>query len=147
MSNPEPERPEEAGQTARQPKKPRPQRGAKPPPKPVDGAKPKIPTAAGAKPASRMPPGKPGATGGKPAGQKAGSRKTTKRVGHADGGTRKIGQIMVDLGFLDESQLWDILEEARTNGVRVGQVASRPRPGQRGATASGDRRTASVCGS
>src|SRR5262245_23109532 len=41
----------------------------------------------------------------------------------ADTGSRKIGQIMVDLGFLDEGQLWDILEEARTNSMRVGQVA------------------------
>src|SRR5262245_23216916 len=41
----------------------------------------------------------------------------------ADGGSRKIGQILVDLGFLDENQLWDLLEEARTNSVRVGHVA------------------------
>jgi type IV pilus assembly protein PilB len=39
------------------------------------------------------------------------------------GGRRKIGQILVDLGFIDDSQLWDILEESRTQGIRVGQVA------------------------
>src|SRR5258708_17500493 len=89
------------------------------PPKPADGAKPKIPTAAGAKPPPKPP--KPVATGGKPPDKKPVPKK--EKSWTADTGTRKIGQIMVDLGFIDESQLWDILEEARTNGVRVGQVA------------------------
>ena len=39
------------------------------------------------------------------------------------GGSKKIGQVMVDLGFIDEDQLWDILQEARESGQLFGQVA------------------------
>ncbi len=38
-------------------------------------------------------------------------------------GKRKIGQVLVDLGFIDEDQLWDILDEAKATGKTVGQVA------------------------
>jgi type IV pilus assembly protein PilB len=38
-------------------------------------------------------------------------------------GTRKIGQVLVDLGFIDEDQLWDILEEAKNTLQPTGQVA------------------------
>lgn len=34
-----------------------------------------------------------------------------------------MGQVLVDLGFLDDDQLWDLLEEARNSGNQVGQVA------------------------
>lgn len=98
---------------------PNPKDPKKPAAKPTDGAKPKIPTAAGAKPPPK-PPAKPVATGGKPPDKKPPKKEKTWS---ADTGTRKIGQIMVDLGFIDESQLWDLLEEARTNGLRVGHVA------------------------
>ena len=36
---------------------------------------------------------------------------------------RRFGQVLVDLGFIDEEQLWDILEEAKSTGTRTGQVA------------------------
>jgi type IV pilus assembly protein PilB len=39
------------------------------------------------------------------------------------GGRRKLGQILVDLGYLDEDQLWDLLNEARTTQQPIGQVA------------------------
>jgi type IV pilus assembly protein PilB len=42
--------------------------------------------------------------------------------GGRGGGRKKIGQVLVDLGFLDEEQLWDILEEARSSGQLTGQV-------------------------
>jgi len=35
---------------------------------------------------------------------------------------KKIGQVMIDLGFIDEDQLWDILQEARDTGQLTGQV-------------------------
>src|SRR5262245_61420914 len=36
---------------------------------------------------------------------------------------RKIGQVLVDLGFIDEDQLWEILDEAKNTGGQTGQVA------------------------
>jgi type IV pilus assembly protein PilB len=85
--------------------------GVKPPAKAGDG-----------KPAPK--PAAPKTGDAKPVEKKA-EKKPVKRekTWSADTGSRKIGQIMVDLGFLDEGQLWDILEEARTNSMRVGQVA------------------------
>ncbi len=39
---------------------------------------------------------------------------------------RKLGQILVDLGYLDEDQLWDVLEEQKQSpGEVIGQVAKR----------------------
>ena len=39
---------------------------------------------------------------------------------------RKLGQILVDLGYLSEDQLWDILEEQKqSQGEVIGQVALR----------------------
>ena len=39
---------------------------------------------------------------------------------------RKLGQILVDLGYLTEDQLWDVLEEQKqTAGEVIGQVAVR----------------------
>src|SRR5262245_32074742 len=92
--------------------------------KPADGAKPKIPTAAGAKPPPKPPKPVAASAGDKPPDKKPVKKeKEREKTWGADTGTRKIGQIMVDLGFIDESQLWDLLEEARTNGLRVGHVA------------------------
>src|SRR5688572_6190831 len=39
---------------------------------------------------------------------------------------RKLGQILVDLGYLSEDQLWDVLEEQkRSPGEVIGMVAVR----------------------
>lgn len=39
---------------------------------------------------------------------------------------RKLGQILVDLGYLSEDQLWDVLEEQKKSpGEVIGQVAAR----------------------
>jgi len=39
---------------------------------------------------------------------------------------RKLGQILIDLGYLNDDQLWDILEEQKQNpGEIIGQVAVR----------------------
>ncbi len=37
--------------------------------------------------------------------------------------TKKLGQVLVDLGFIDEEQLWDVLQEARDSGQLIGQAA------------------------
>ena len=34
-----------------------------------------------------------------------------------------MGQVLVDLGYIDEDQLWEILDEAKNSGAPVGQVA------------------------
>src|SRR5262249_17056488 len=36
---------------------------------------------------------------------------------------RKLGQVLVDLGYIDDDQLWEILDEAKNTGAPVGQVA------------------------
>ncbi len=99
--------------TPRDPKKPV-------PPSPSAGAtkKPEAskPGTASSKPTAGKPPA--GTTA------KSSSKPTAQERDWSESrGRRKIGQILVDLGFIDDAQLWDILEEARTNGVRVGQVA------------------------
>ena len=46
-----------------------------------------------------------------------------QRAGTGGVGGRKIGQVLIDLGYLDDDQLWDVLEEAKTSDDPVGQVA------------------------
>jgi type IV pilus assembly protein PilB len=88
---------------------------AAPGPKPAPpGAKPPTPT-------SRAQPGaaKPGAA--KPAAkQPAPAAKSQERE---SGGRRRIGQVLVDLGFIDDDQLWSVLDEAKTSLQQTGQVA------------------------
>jgi type IV pilus assembly protein PilB len=50
---------------------------------------------------------------------KAGPRKPAAK----GGGARKLGQVLVDLGFIDENQQWEVLDEAKTTGQRVGEAA------------------------
>ena len=39
---------------------------------------------------------------------------------------RKIGQILIDLGYINDDQLWDILEDQKQNpGTVLGQIAVR----------------------
>jgi type IV pilus assembly protein PilB len=46
-----------------------------------------------------------------------------KKPGRESGGRRKIGQIFVDLGYIDEDQLWELLDEAKNSGIRTGEAA------------------------
>jgi type IV pilus assembly protein PilB len=107
-----------------------------PPKKPVPPSAPgSKPAAAGKPPAGRpqvvtnkpgAPAGKPAAKpatkpAGKPAAKPAPAKKSSK--GTAPGGRRRFGQVLVDLGFLDEDQLWEVLEEAKNTAQPVGQVA------------------------
>ena len=80
------------------------------------GTPPAKPAAPGAKP--RAPGAKPAAPGARGAAKKPASGKAAR-----DTGRRKIGQVLIDLGFIDEDQLWDILEEAKTTSQLTGQVA------------------------
>jgi type IV pilus assembly protein PilB len=95
------------------------------------------PPAPGGKPAPGKPiPGKPapskGITGDKPSGKsedrdkgkiggKPQPRKSSK--GGGGGGARKFGQVLVDLGFIDDDQLWTILDESKQTGQRTGEIA------------------------
>ncbi|MGH7170179.1 MAG: ATPase, T2SS/T4P/T4SS family, partial [Gemmataceae bacterium] len=110
------------------PKKPAPP--GTPGAKPAAGGKPPTgrPQAITGKPGT--PPGKPAAkpTGkpaakpaGKPAAKSAAAKKSSKNT--SVGGRRRFGQVLIDLGFLDEDQLWEVLEEAKNTAQPVGQVA------------------------
>ncbi len=122
------------------PKKPAPP--GKVPPRPA-AAGPKPPAAAGntnIRPAAPGP--KPAAPGPKPAApppkQPAPAGKGPSSAGIKPApakkplpakkerdttGRRRIGQVLIDLGFIDEDQLWSILDEAKTNLQPTGQVA------------------------
>jgi type IV pilus assembly protein PilB len=76
----------------------------------------------GAKPGPKAPAAK--APAGKPAPAKpSGPPKKAPREPEKGGGTRKIGQVLIDLGYLDEDQLWEVLEESKNTGSQVGQTA------------------------
>jgi type IV pilus assembly protein PilB len=121
------------------PKKPTPPQKIVPPAKPgakaADGANKPAPPAKpgeapkpaaakdGAKPAIKKPappskaPGKPGAGPAK----KAPSPKAADEKKR--GGAKKLGQVLVDLGFIDDDQLWELLEQAKSKGELTGQAA------------------------
>jgi type IV pilus assembly protein PilB len=113
------------------PKKPTPP-GAKPPAPPAKpqaggpGAKPP----AGGKPEIKKPgPPKPPPAKGAPPKPALGKTPTASRKvsakgsGETRGGGRKLGQVLVDLGFIDDDQQWEILDEAKNSGKPIGQVA------------------------
>src|SRR5262249_5481231 len=118
----------------KKPSQPSPKPGATPqkpgavPPKP--GAAPQKPQAAKPGATPQKPgaaPQKPGAT---PAKGQGGAGKApppkkpvAKGKGDSGGGKRKIGQVLIDLGFIDEDQLWEILEESKSTGQMTGQCA------------------------
>jgi type IV pilus assembly protein PilB len=83
------------------------------------------PAPAGQKPGAEKPgadkPGlkKPAAPGGK----KPPAAGPKEKPGRDTGGRRKLGQVLVDLGFIDDGQLWEILDEARNTQQLVGQAA------------------------
>jgi len=102
------------------PNKPTPPAGKVPPkaaPPPAKGA---TPPAKGATPPAKGDGKKPASGAKKPAHQNA----SPVKANMANKGTgRRFGQVLVDLGFIDEEQLWDILEEAKSTGNLTGQVA------------------------
>ena len=90
----------------------------------------------------RPPPRKPSRPTGrrpsKPAGQEAAPRRRLA----AAAASGDIGQVLIDLGFIDDDQLWEILDEAKNTGLPIGQVAVGARPHQRGPAAPGPGRAA-----
>ncbi len=91
--------------------------GVKPPAKPGDG-KPVAGKPVPAKPGPAKPVPKPASKPAKPA---PGEHKSKAWVG-ADGGNRKFGQVLVDLGYIDQEQLWDLLEQARSADQSLSRV-------------------------
>jgi type IV pilus assembly protein PilB len=102
---------------AAQPARPAAAAGTRPATSPQNVTTPKPAAAAAAKPAAAD--AKPPATGAKPAPVKKPVGKPSKDRG----GRRKIGQVLIDLGYIDEDQLWEILEEAKNTSQLTGQVA------------------------
>jgi len=80
---------------------------------------------------AKKPPAKPVAKSGEAKDpKKAGAPKKpapkpapVRQAQAAHSGGRRIGQVLIDLGFIDEDQLWDILEEAKNSGQLTGQTA------------------------
>src|SRR5437016_4168314 len=103
------------------PKKPVPP-PAKPGPAPVAKGVAPGKTGNGQPPAAKPP------AAAKPAAKPATTKKATEKEGRAkawtgaDAGNRKFGQVLVDLGYIDQDQLWDLLEEARNNDVSLSKV-------------------------
>src|SRR5438270_14033062 len=83
---------------------------AKPAPKPAAPAKP----AAAAKPVTTAKPAAKTAT-------KAPEPRQRTWTG-ADGGHRKFGQVVVDPGYIEEADLWSLLEEARNAALPAGRI-------------------------
>ena len=111
-----------------------------PGPRPAAPTGVKMPGAAAAQPGAPRPPGqgapvKPVAPGPRPAaptGVKtpvkppAAAKSTdlapSRAEANAERGKRKLGQVLIDLGYLDEDQLWELLEEAKQAGKQIGQA-------------------------
>jgi type IV pilus assembly protein PilB len=91
--------------------------------KPSSNIKPGAPAKSGTPPAAGIKPAAGAAAGAKP--PAAGKSPAKKPAGkpRESGGRRKLGQVLVDLGFIDDDQLWEILEEAKSTSQPAGQVA------------------------
>src|SRR5438874_496998 len=113
MANPTPNNPTPQKKPAAAP--------AKPGPAPVAKGVAPGKTGNGPPPSAKPPAaGKPLA---KPAATKASEKEgRAKAWTGADAGNRKFGQVLVDLGYIDQDQLWDLLEEARNNDVSLSKV-------------------------
>ncbi len=61
------------------------------------------------------------AAGGPPA--KKPVAKKERGDGPTRGGKRQLGQVLIDLGFIDDDQLWAVLDEAKNTGVPTGTAA------------------------
>jgi type IV pilus assembly protein PilB len=88
------------------------------------GIKPAAGKAADPKAAGIKPGAKPAPAKGAPAkgGKGAPAKKAPQEKGD-HGGARRLGQVFVDLGFLDEEQLWEVIEDAKTTGQQIGAAA------------------------
>jgi type IV pilus assembly protein PilB len=100
------------------------QPAAKVPAKPAPPGKPGAAPAPG-KPAQGAAPAKPAAKSGDQQAVPANKMKPVPTKANTANRTtgRRIGQVLVDLGYIDESQLWEILDEAKNAGIHAGQAA------------------------
>ncbi len=103
-------------------------RPAVPPAKPgavpaKPGAVPVKPTVPGVK--APVPPAKPGVAAAKAPVKPVPGKPVApaKKQLNASGGRKKLGQILIDLGLLEEDQLWEVLNEARESAQLLGQAA------------------------
>jgi len=119
------------GEKAPRPGESAPQGGG--PPKPGSTSRPGAPSSkpgvTPGKPGS-VKPREPGGSSSPPGGAKfpskpAGKTPTLKKPGEKRPATgrRKLGQVMVDLGFIDEAQQWELLDEAKNTSQRIGEAA------------------------
>jgi type IV pilus assembly protein PilB len=92
----------------------------KKPGKPADGDKKKPADAKGGNGKADGEKKKPAAGPGKKAAPKPAPVRAKEAL---RGSGRRFGQVLIDLGFIDEEQLWDVLEEAKSTSQLTGQVA------------------------
>ena len=79
------------------------------------------PRPAAAAPVAAKPAAKPAApAAAKPAAKPAAAK---PELTSSERGRRKFGQVLIDLGYLDEDQLWELLEEAKSTGKLIGETA------------------------
>ncbi len=79
------------------------------------------PKPAATAPVAAKPVAKPAApAAAKPAAKPAAAK---PELTSSERGRRKFGQVLIDLGYLDEDQLWELLEEAKSTGKLIGETA------------------------
>ena len=103
----------------------KPAAGAVPPP-PKPPAKPA--SAAGAtgaaSPAATDKPARPNKPASKPAVPASKHQPAPVKASQSTKTTgRRLGQVFIDLGYIDEGQLWELLDEAKNSGKMLGQTA------------------------
>lgn len=68
-------------------------------------------------------PASTGASGGGGGSATGGKGKAREPRARREGGRKKIGQVMVDLGFINDEQLWQLLDFQRQSGELTGKTA------------------------
>jgi type IV pilus assembly protein PilB len=109
------------GDKAAGPPKPGAAKPAGPAPTANGGAKPQGPPAKAD--AAKGAKGQPPKAGGPPGKPKFEKREPRPAKSAQSRGGRKFGQVLVDLGFIDDAQLWEILDDAKNTNAPVGQTA------------------------
>ena len=114
-------------------------------------AKPAADSPAAAKPRRRQPAKPAGEAGAAQAAPPSPPAKKPARQDQASPTStparKQLGQMLVDLGFIDEAQLEAIYEEMRTDRPPARRDRRRTRPDQRGPAAPGDGRSCTACAS
>ena len=124
------------GKPARRRRQPSPRAkpGASRPPSPA----PRPPAGASAAP-PRSPPDKPAVSASQAQTGPSQGRPASRTTG------RRLGQVLIDLGYIDDDQLWEILDEAKNAGKLLGQAAIARGPHHRNAAACRPSPISSAC--